>query len=84
LSYKRLDWTLLPKGQKNERLRLDRLEHNTTQFSHGHKILRSDDPNHVNHHVRNVHIELTTKKLNDFPIKEVQRTAPVTVPVEVL
>jgi hypothetical protein len=73
----------LPKGQKKERLRQDRLEHNTTQFSRGRRVLRSGNPNHVNHRVHHVHLELTTKRLNTFPTKEPQWVAAVAVPVEV-
>jgi hypothetical protein len=65
----------LPRGQKKERLRQSRLEHNTTQFSHGRRVLRSGDPNHINHHVYHVHLELTTKRLKVFPTKEPQRAA---------
>jgi hypothetical protein len=83
LSYKRLGWTLLPKGQKKERLRQGRLEHNTTQFSHGHRVLCSGDPNNVNHRVHHVHLELTTNRLNAFPTKEPQRATPVAALVEV-
>jgi hypothetical protein len=83
LSYKRLGWPALPKGQKKERLRQGRLEHNTTQFSHRRRVLRSGDPNNVNHRIHHVHLELTTKRLKTFPIKEPQRAAPVATPVEV-
>jgi hypothetical protein len=83
LSYKRLGWTPLPRCQKKERLRLDRLEHNTIQFSYGRRVLRLSDPNHVNHRVHHVHLELTTKRLKALPIKEPQRAAPVAAPVEV-
>jgi hypothetical protein len=61
----------------------DRLQHNTTQFSHGRRVLRSDGPNYVNHRVRHVRLELTTKRLNAFPTKESQRAAPVAALVEV-
>jgi hypothetical protein len=57
-------------GQKKERLRQDRLEHNITQFSYGRGVLRSGGPNHINHHVHRVHLELTTKRLKAFPIKK--------------
>jgi hypothetical protein len=70
LSYKRLGWTPLPRGRKKERLRQDRLEHNTAQFSHGRRVLRSDGQNHINHRVHHVHLELTTKRLKAFPTKE--------------
>jgi hypothetical protein len=79
LSYKRLGWTPLPRGRKKERLRQGRLEHNTTQFSHGRRILCSGGPNHVNHRVHRVHLDLTTKRLNAFPTKEPQWAAPVAV-----
>jgi hypothetical protein len=69
--------------RKKERLRLARLEHNTTQFSHGCRVLRSAGPNHVNHRVHHVHLELTTKRLKAFPTKESQRAAPVAASVEV-
>jgi hypothetical protein len=46
---------LLSDGQKKETLRLGRLEHNTTQFSRGRRVLRSGGPNHVNHCVHRVH-----------------------------
>jgi hypothetical protein len=52
------------------------LEHNTTQFSHGHRVLCSDDPNHVNLCIHRIHLELATKRLNVFPTKEPQRAAP--------
>jgi hypothetical protein len=61
----------------------DRLDHNTTQFSRGRSVLRSGGPNHVNHRVHYVHLELTTKKLNAFIIKEAQRTAHVAAPIKV-
>jgi hypothetical protein len=48
----------------------DRLEHNTTQFSHGCRVLRLDGPNHINPRVPRVHLELTTKRLKAFPAKE--------------
>jgi hypothetical protein len=38
------------------------LSRNTTQFSCGHRVLRSSGPNHVNHRVHHVHMEQTTKK----------------------
>jgi hypothetical protein len=63
------------KGSKNRRLRQDRLEHNITQFSRGRRVLRSGGPNHVNHHAHHVYLELTTKMLKVFPIKELQRAA---------
>jgi hypothetical protein len=59
------------------------LEHNTTQFSRGHRVLRSGGPNHVNHRVYHVHLELIIKRLKVFPTKEPQRAAPVAAPVEV-
>jgi hypothetical protein len=46
-------------------------------------VLRSDGPNHINHCVHRVHIELTTKRLKVFPIKELQRAAPIAAPVKV-
>jgi hypothetical protein len=70
-------------GRKKERLRLGRLEHNITQFSHGCRVLRSDGPNHVNHHVHHIHLELTTKRLKVFPIKEPQQAVPRAALVEV-
>jgi hypothetical protein len=69
--------------KKKKRLRLGRLEHNTTQFSHRHRVLRLGGLNHVNHHVHRVHLDLTTKWLKAFPTKEPQRAAPVAAPVEV-
>jgi hypothetical protein len=60
-----------------------RLEHNTTQFSHEHRVLRSGGLNHGNHRVHRVHLELTTKRLKAFPTKEPQRAAPIAAPVEV-
>jgi hypothetical protein len=66
-----------------KKLRQDRLEHNTTQFFHGCRVLRSGGPNNVNHHIHLMHLELTTKRLNAFPIKEPQRAAAVAAPVEV-
>jgi hypothetical protein len=70
LSYKRRGWTPLPRDQKKERLRQGRLEHNTTQFSHGCRVLRSGGLNHINHRVHCVHLELTTNRLNALPTKE--------------
>jgi hypothetical protein len=64
-------------------LRLGRLEHNTTQFSHGRRVLRSGSPNHVNYRVHHVHLEVTTKRLKAFPTKEPQRAAPVAALVKV-
>jgi hypothetical protein len=61
----------------------DRLEHNTTQFSRGCRVLRSGGPNHVNHRVHHVHLELTNKTLKAFPTKEPHRAALTTAPVEV-
>jgi hypothetical protein len=61
--------------QKKERLRQDRFEHNTTRFSRGRRVLRSGGPNHINHHVHRVHLELTTKRLKAFPVKEPQLAA---------
>jgi hypothetical protein len=69
-------------GQKKERVRQDRLEHNTTQFSRGRRVLRSDGPNHVNYHVHRVRIGLTIKR-KPFPIKEPQQSAHVTAPVKI-
>jgi hypothetical protein len=71
------------KGQKKERLRQDMLEHNTTQFSHECRVLRSGGPNHVNHRAHHVHLDLTTKRLNAIPTKEPQWAAPAAAPVEV-
>jgi hypothetical protein len=73
----------LPKGRKKERLRQDRLEHNTTQFSRGRRVLHSGGPNHVNHRVHHIHLELTTKRQKTFPIKEPERATPVAALVEV-
>jgi hypothetical protein len=57
-------------------LRQDRLEHNTTQFSCGRRVLRLGGLNHVNLHLHRVHLELTTKRLKTFFTKEPQRAAP--------
>jgi hypothetical protein len=73
----------LLRGQKKERLRQARLEHNITQFSHERRVLRSDGPNHINHHIHHIHLELTTKRLKAFHTKEPQRAAPVAALVEV-
>jgi hypothetical protein len=62
-------------SNKKERLRLGRLEHNTTQFSRRRRILRSAGPNHVNLRVHRIHLELTTKGLKTFPVKELQWAA---------
>jgi hypothetical protein len=70
-------------GQKKERLRQDRLEHNITQFSYGRGVLRSGGPNHINQHVHRVHLELTTKRLKAFPTKKPQWTAAVAVLMKV-
>jgi hypothetical protein len=59
------------------------VEHYTTQFSCGRMVLRSGGPNHINHCVHRVHIELTTKRLKVFSIKELQRVAPIAAPVKV-
>jgi hypothetical protein len=83
LSYKRTGYTPLPRGRKKEKVRQGRLEHNTPRFSRGRRVLRSDGPNHVNHCVHHVHIELTIKRLKVFPTKEPQRAAPVAAPMEV-
>jgi hypothetical protein len=77
-----VDATFGRSGKK--RLRQDRLEHNTTQFSYGCRVLHSGGLNHVNHRVHRVHLELTTKRLKTFPTKEPQQAAPVAAPVEVL
>jgi hypothetical protein len=61
----------------------DRFEHNTTQFSRERMVLRSGDPNHVNHRVHHVHLDLTIKMLKTFSIKEPQRAAPVATPVKI-
>jgi hypothetical protein len=45
------------------------LSKNTTQLSRGHRVLRSDDQNHINHYVYRVHPERTTKKAKDLPRK---------------
>jgi hypothetical protein len=82
-SYKRFGRTPPPGGRKKEWLRQDRLEHDTTQFSCGRRVLRSGGPNHVNHRVHRVHLELTTKRLKTFPTKEPQRAVAVAAPVEV-
>jgi hypothetical protein len=58
-----------------KRLRQDRLEHNTTHFSHGRRVLCSGGLNHVNPSVPRVHLELTTKRLKAFPVKESHRAA---------
>jgi hypothetical protein len=73
----------LPKDRKKERLRQDMVEHNTTQFSRGRRVLGSGGPNHVNHRVHHVHLELTTKRLKVFPTKEPQRATLVVAPVKV-
>jgi hypothetical protein len=78
-----LEWTSLHRGQKKKWLTQDRLEHNTTQFSREHRVLRSGGLNHVNHRVHHVLLELTTKRLNTFFIKEPQRTAPVTTSIKI-
>jgi hypothetical protein len=70
-------------GSKKKRLRQCRLEHNITQFSRGRRVLRSGSPNHVNHRVHRVHLELTTKRLKIFLTKELQRAAPVAAPVKI-
>jgi hypothetical protein len=70
-------------GREKERLRQDMLEHNTTQFSYERRVLRLGDPNHVNHRVYHVHLELTIKRLKTFPTKEPQQAAPVAALVEV-
>jgi hypothetical protein len=54
---------------------LGRLEHNTTQFSRGCRVLRSGSLNHVSHRVHRVYIKLTTKRLKAFPTKEPQWAA---------
>jgi hypothetical protein len=54
---------------------LDKLEHNTTQFSHGRRVLCSDSPNQINQRLHRVHLELTTNRLKFFPTKEQQRAA---------
>jgi hypothetical protein len=66
---------LVKAGQKKKRLRLDMLKHNTTQFSYEGRVLRSAGLNHINHHLHRVHLELTTKRLKTFPVKESQRAA---------
>jgi hypothetical protein len=62
---------------------LGRLEHNTTQFSHGRMVLCSDGSNYVNHRAHCVQLELATKRLKTFPAKESQQVAPVADPVKV-
>jgi hypothetical protein len=79
LRYKRLGWTPLLRSQKKKRLSQDSLDHNTTQFSCGRSVLRSDRLNHINYRIHRVHLELTTKWLKTFPTKEPQRPAPVKV-----
>jgi hypothetical protein len=76
LSYKRFEQAPLPRDQKKERLRQGRLEHNTTQFSRGCRVLRSGGPNNINHRVHHAHPGLTTKRLKAFPAKEPQWAAP--------
>jgi hypothetical protein len=76
LSYKSFGQAPLPEKKRWKRLRQGKLEHNITQFSRGRWVLRSGGPNHVNLHVHHVHLELTTKRLKAFPIKEPQRAAP--------
>jgi hypothetical protein len=56
---------------------------NTTQFSHGRSILRSDGSNHVNLCVHCVHPDLMTKRLKAFPTKEPHQADSVVAPVEV-
>jgi hypothetical protein len=63
----------LLRGQKKKWLRQDRFEHNTTQFFDRRRVLHSDGPNHINHRVPRVHLELTTKMLNVFPQKNHSR-----------
>jgi hypothetical protein len=46
-------------------------------------VLHPGSPNHVNHYVDRVHLELTTKRPNPFLKKEPQQTAPVAGSVEV-
>jgi hypothetical protein len=76
LRYKRLGQAPLPRGGKKKRVRQGRLEHNTTQFSHGRRVLHSGSPNHVNYRVHHIHLELTTKWLKTFPTEEPQWAAP--------
>jgi hypothetical protein len=71
LSYKRTGWTPLHRGGKKERLRQGRLEYNTTQFSHGCRVLRLDGPNHVNHRVHRVHLGLTNQEAKGLPHKRI-------------
>jgi hypothetical protein len=71
------------KGSKKKRLKQDSFEHNITQFSRGRRVLRSHVPNHINHHVHHIRLELTTKRLKAFPTKELQRAAPVAASIEV-
>jgi hypothetical protein len=75
LSYKRLRWTPLPRGRKKKRLRQGRLEHNTNQFFRERRVLCSGGPNHVNHRVHRVNLELTTKRQKALLTKEPQRAA---------
>jgi hypothetical protein len=73
----------LSRVRKKERLRQDRVEHNTTQFFCGRRVLHSGGLNHVNYHVHHVHLELTTKRLKAFTTKEPQWAAPVAAPMKV-
>jgi hypothetical protein len=62
-------------SDKKKRLRQDRFEYNTTQFSHERRVLHSGDLIYINHRVHRIHLELTTKRLKAFPTKEPQRAA---------
>jgi hypothetical protein len=46
-------------------------------------VLRSGDPNHVNHYVHRVHLELTTKRVKTFPTKKSQHAAPVAALIKI-
>jgi hypothetical protein len=86
LSYKRLGWTPLPRCQKNERLMLDMLEHNTTQFFCGRRVLRSGGPNHINHCVHHVHLELTaaSQTSTPSPVCQIHRQITTTHPTSAI
>jgi hypothetical protein len=70
LSYKRLGQAPFPGGLNNRKgSGKAGLSKNTTQFSRGHRVLRSGGLNHVNHHVHHVHPERTTKEAKGLPRK---------------
>jgi hypothetical protein len=54
---------------------------NTTQFSHGRRILCSGGSTHINLRVYRVYPYLDTKRPKPHPIKEPQQDAPVAAPV---